>query len=350
MTETRGRELVRVALVGCGALAELYASPELLRLERSGAVRVTALVDTSEGRLGALGARFPGAARLKSIDGLDTGVASAALVCSPVRFHAEQSATLLERGISVLCEKPMARDTGECGRMCAAAAGSGARLAIGHLRRFAPALRLARSWIRSGRLGPVRSVTVEEGGPFEWPAATPSFFDKSVAGGGVFLDVGVHVLDILIWCLGEPSGIRYRDDARGGVEANCLAELEWEGGPSARIRLSRDWRTSGLTRIVCANGELRWRISAPDQLELVSEGLPLQVLRAAVPAPGDPRLPPRTAGAWSGAYGAQLAAFLSGDPDGVCATGGEGARAVAWVARAYSNRENWVQPWTGGVR
>jgi predicted dehydrogenase len=347
MTSSR-QEPLRLAIVGCGALAELYAAPALRSLEARRLVRVTHLVDPAPQRTQALGRTFPGAGQLTGIERLDTSQADAAMVCSPARFHAAQAEVLLRAGLAVLCEKPMAASPAGCAAMNASARVSGRPLAIGHFRRFAPALALVRAWILSGRLGRVRSVQVTEGGPFDWPAATASFFDRASAGGGVFLDVGAHVLDVLFWWLGAPNGLRYRDDAAGGLEANCLAELTWQSGATASVRLSRDWRTPGLTRVLLEGGELRWRMGAPDQIEVLAEGLPMQLVRAAeAPARTDGWGQARPAAGWNTAYAAQLAAFVSlarGQPS-ACATGEEGALAVEWISRGYVQREPWDFPW-----
>lgn len=339
---------VTLALVGCGAIAELGAAPVLAELERRGTVRVAALVDPSPARREALGRRFPAARRLADTTELQPAVAEAALILSPARFHEEQACALLGRGLAVWCEKPMAHTEAGCDAMIAAAEAAQRPLAIGHFRRFAPALRLAREWIRGGRLGRVRTVSVQEGGPFHWPAATGSFFERKSAGGGVFLDVGVHVLDVLFWWLGEPVSASYRDDAAGGLEANCEARFSWQDGATGTVRLSRDWETPGLTIVRGEKGELRWRMSDPDQLEYLAEGLSPQVLKPVNEGgvvPGWQRM--RARASWSTAYGEQLEEFAA-VVRGACepsVPGREGRAAVRWIGRCYAARTHWTQPW-----
>lgn len=330
---------VRLAVVGCGAVAELYAAPALAALAASGHAEVVAAVDPDAARAGRLAARFPGARVLRDAGDVHSADADAALLCSPARFHADQAVLLLGRGLAVWCEKPMADSAAGCAAMVRAASAAGRTLAVGHVRRHAGALGLARAWIRSGRLGAVRRVTVEEGGPFEWPAATPSFFDRRTAGGGVFLDAGVHVLDILFWWLGEPARCAYADDACGNLEANARADFTWADGATAHVHLSREWRTDGVTRVTADSGELVWRIHAPDRLEVALPGLPPQEFRAT----SGPQACP-----WSAAYAAQLRAFvahLAGDAAAHVVTGAEAAVAVAWIERCYNVRTPLAQPW-----
>jgi predicted dehydrogenase len=90
----------------------------------------------------------------------------------------------------------------------------------------------------------VKSFEISEGGQFNWPAQSASFFQKSNSQGGVLADLGVHVLDLLIWWFGMPEKVGYEDDAMGGLEANCRLELEFAGGVSGTVRLSRDTQLS----------------------------------------------------------------------------------------------------------
>jgi predicted dehydrogenase len=54
------------------------------------------------------------------------------------------------------------------------------------------------------------------------------------------MDIGPHVLDLLLWWLGDYEDVTYRDDAMGGVEANCELELRLKSGVSGVVELSRD--------------------------------------------------------------------------------------------------------------
>src|SRR5205807_5343383 len=78
----------------------------------------------------------------------------------------------------------------------------------------------------------------------------PSMFRAE--GGGVRADAGSHVLDLVLWWFGDYQSFRYRDDAMGGVEADCLLELEMRSGAKGRVELSR---TRDLRNSCIINGE-----------------------------------------------------------------------------------------------
>jgi len=266
---------LRVGLVGCGAIVQSSHAPVLRTLAAAGRVAVAAVVDPDVPRREKIGRLFPGARLLAGIEELAAGEIAVAIVASPVRFHAEQTIRLLENGVHVLCEKPLAPTLAEGEAMAAAAARTGRVLAVGLFRRFFPAWEAVAEIIAARTFGALRRFEIQEGGPFNWPAATPSFFDARQAGGGVLLDAGVHVLDSLMWWLGEPAALRYADDAEGGLEATSRLELDYADGP-ARIQgtvlLSRDGKTSNRWTLVFERGTVVWRAGEACALEFRPDG------------------------------------------------------------------------------
>jgi predicted dehydrogenase len=260
---TAGRA-VKIALVGCGSVSFIYHAPALVQLEQSGVVRVGGIFDPDGEAVARLTERFPSARRMSSPD--DLSGMELAIVASPPAFHARQSIDALRAGVTVLCEKPMASSVKEGDAMIAAAAESRGLLAIALVRRFLPATQAIRSILANRMLGELRNVTCFEGGPFRWPARSPSFFDRSQ--GGVLLDVGAHMLDLLIWWLGVPDGVDYEDDAMGGVEANCRFVLRYDSGIRVVGRLSRDWELPNRYLFDCAKGWMSWMPTEPESVQI----------------------------------------------------------------------------------
>lgn len=256
---------VRVALIGCGAVSRNYYAPALSKLAADNLVTVDLLHDPVAHQIMQLKEIFPNAKEMSNFAELDN--VELAIVASPVAYHASQTIDALANGCSVLCEKPMATNLADCQAMIAAAE-HGNILAVGHFRRFVPALRAIKEILDTGVLGKVKSFKLAEGGPFQWPAASSSFFKREQAGGGVFLDLGVHVMDLMLWWFGQPSRVRYADDAMGGVEANCRLVVEFASGMSGTVILSRDWWLSNRYRIDCTKGSLSWKVFETKSLEV----------------------------------------------------------------------------------
>jgi predicted dehydrogenase len=277
---------VPVVLVGCGAVSRLFYAPALRELARHGVLRTVAVVDPAAAARTALATELGARACATLAEGLAAG-AALALIATPPKFHREQTEAAFAAGLDVLCEKPLASSAADGAAMVAAAAHSGRLLAAGHYKRFFPGHRALQALIEKQTFGPLRSVEIAEGGRFGWPAATDSFFRREQTPGGVLLDIGVHVLDLLLWWLGEPVSFTYADDARGGLEANCRFDGEFPGGVRAVMRLSRDWATPQCYVFRFERATVHSRVNASNQLELTFDGVPMTFaaeLRDPVPA------------------------------------------------------------------
>jgi predicted dehydrogenase len=263
---------LKVALVGCGAVARLYYTPALHELEKVRSVQVAALYDPHPGNAARIAQNFPGAARLGELAELARVGVDLAIIASPPRYHAEQAIQLSQSGLSVLCEKPMAATVAEAEAMVEAAGAARRVLAIGLVRRFLPACQTIRSLLAQRVLGEIRSFHFIEGGRFRWPTESTTYFDRSVAIGGVLADIGAHLLDLLVWWIGEPAEVHYADDAMGGTEVNCHIELKMPGGFGGLVRLSRDCELRSRCFIRGSEGWLSWSIDAPEELQLQFKG------------------------------------------------------------------------------
>jgi predicted dehydrogenase len=329
---------VPVALVGCGAVAKLFYTPALHELSRRGELQVVAVCDPAEPARVALAAEFPGARALASCGEAFDG-ARLAIVASPPRWHREQTELAFAAGLDVLCEKPLAGTAADADAMCAAARRAGRRLAAGHYKRFFP----AHQWIKAAAggatpLGALRRIEIAEGGKFTWPAASASFFRRSETPGGVLLDLGVHWLDLLRWWLGDPADFSCEDDAMGGVEANAVVQATWSGGPTARVRLSRDWATENASRFVFERGEARLAVNDANRLDLTLAGLPSPLSAEMRDGATNPQ-----------AFILQLRDVVSAVREGrePAVTGEAGAEALRWVEACYARRQRMALPWLG---
>src|SRR3989304_3336253 len=214
-------KMVKVALIGCGAVSKLYYTPALRELEKSQLLKVTNLVEPNPDSLAQLQKHFPQASPVNNLAELSKLSFDLAIIASPPRHHAEQTIQLLRTGVAVLCEKPMAGTVAEAQVMIETAAKTSNVLAIGLFRRFFPATQTIHNILSRQILGEIESFSFSEGGCFRWPVKSPAYFKKDNSQGGVLMDIGVHSLDLMQWWFGEPTEIYYEDDAMGGIEVNC---------------------------------------------------------------------------------------------------------------------------------
>ncbi len=157
----------------------------------------------------------------------------------------------------------MAVTAADARAMADAATAGGAVLTVGHFRRLFPAVRLIRAALDAGHLGLPVGFDAEEGDAYTWGLATLSNLRKDQGGGGVLIDIGSHVLDLLLYFF--PDGwevLDYRDNALGGVETDCELRLRLTrptGPVEGRVELSRTRRLRSTLRIACERGTLELR-------------------------------------------------------------------------------------------
>ncbi|HEX6902673.1 MAG TPA: Gfo/Idh/MocA family oxidoreductase [Thermoanaerobaculia bacterium] len=226
---------LRLAVVGCGAVAKIHHLPAIALSER---VEAAVLVDADEKRARDLAAQF-GVPEVATDYRDLPGRVDAAVVALPNSLHAPVSVGLLRKGVHVLVEKPMAMTVRECDEMIAAAEDGHATLAVGLDFRFFEGSRFVRDLFRDGLLGEIRRFDLRQGVIPRWPFATDFLLKKEMAGGGVLADFGVHVLDLLLWWLGDWADVEYWDDAQGGIESDCEMRLTMRSGAAGTVEISR---------------------------------------------------------------------------------------------------------------
>jgi predicted dehydrogenase len=335
---------VRLAVVGCGAVTSIHHLPAIAASRRAEAVL---LVDSDRRRAEALARRY-GVSEVATDARAVVGKAEGAIVALPNHLHAPVSIDLLSRGVHVLVEKPMAMSVAEADAMIQAAATWSSRLAVGLEFRHFPGALFVRNLLRDGLLGPIRRFDLRQGVVPRWPFATDFLLRKEMAGGGVLADFGVHVLDLLLWWLGEWAEVDYRDDAAGGIESDCEMELTMRSGCRGAVEVSR---TRNLRNTCLLEGERatlevgvwdpdpRIRLTVGDR-EVALEGRGRRAEGGA--AIGD------QAPTMAGAFVRQVDDFAAAIRDGrePYVTGAEGRRSLALIEACYARRRPLVFPWS----
>ncbi len=338
----------RIILVGCGSIARQLYVPALRVLQDAGLVRVSAIVDPSVNAREIVARSFPRAGQTAALEQTTAPADSLAIIASPSRIHAIQALAAFERGWHVLCENPMASSPTEAAEMVAAAQRHRRILAVNLYKRFFPAARYLRDLCRDGLLGPLVSFSIEEGGPARSPAG-PALFDRTQTPGGVLYDLGVHVFDLLGWWLGDPAGLRYADDAMGGLEANAFVHLEYAKGVTGGIHLSRDWPTAQQQRFVFERGIVTWRVNEAAGLTLQLTGAPSAISGTLV-APRSAisrQVEPCELETNAQCFILQLRNILGAlaGTETLLTDGEDGLHALRLIERCYARRSLVEQPW-----
>ncbi|KPL25198.1 MAG: hypothetical protein AMJ93_00755 [Anaerolineae bacterium SM23_84] len=221
----RSEEKVRLAIIGCGAVAEERYLPAFNLVSN---LALTHIVDLDVERAQDVANRFRIPNCVDDYRAVFDQV-DAVVVATPPKSHARISIDCLNQGLHVLCEKPLATSVEEAQEMINASKQTHTHLAVGMIRRLSWSSQLLNRLVQSGMLGNIRRFDVEEGGEFNWPLRTGHMFQDSNSG-GVLADAGSHIIDLLLWSLGSQRAqlVSCRDDNWGGVEANAIIELTVE--------------------------------------------------------------------------------------------------------------------------
>lgn len=221
-------QTVRWGILGCGDVAEKKSGPALYKADGSELVAVMrrdfAKAQDFARRHGAR--RAYGAVE----DLLADEEVNAIYIATTPDLHREQTIAAARAGKHVLVEKPMAMDTAECDDMIAACRDAGVSLHVAYYRRFYPKFVAAKRLLDSGSIG-----TILGGRLLMCSRATGGGWrvDPTVSGGGHFVDVGSHRLDMLIYLLGdvaEVAGFAENLPGRHSAENDVALTLRMESG------------------------------------------------------------------------------------------------------------------------
>ncbi|MEA3346098.1 MAG: Gfo/Idh/MocA family oxidoreductase [Chloroflexota bacterium] len=250
-------ELLKVGIIGAGGIAHYAHIPGWKNIPEE--VELVAICDIIPKRAERASEEFdiphayPSAEEMLAHHDLDI-----VSVCTYNSAHRKCTITALEAGANVLCEKPIAMNSGEAEEMIAAAERTGKTLMVGQNHRFDPESQAAKRFIEDGLLGEVyygEATNMRRRGIPGWGV----FHIKKYSGGGPLIDIGVHSLDLVLWLMGNPepvavSGITYqkfgkREDVAvtwGGewnreefdVEDMAVGLIRLENGASIVLRVS----------------------------------------------------------------------------------------------------------------
>jgi predicted dehydrogenase len=242
------QEIVKLGVIGCGAIAEFAYLPAAQHL--TGA-KIVALADKNIARARLLGERFGITACVDDYHQLPADL-DGVIIALPHDWHGPVSKEFLSRGVAVLVEKPLALTVAEAKEVIATAHANKTLLQVGQIYRFCSRAQMVKRAIDQGWIGDLRSFSLEGNFADTNPMASGFAWDKKRSGGGTLMDVGTLVLDLLMWWFGEPVKVEYRDDSAGGVECDCELNLEFKnprGTVSGKVILSRLRKLRDIVRI-----------------------------------------------------------------------------------------------------
>ena len=221
---------MKIGIIGCGTIANAAHMPSYANNPKAEMVYFCDLIpEKAEAAREKYGA--PGAKVVTDYhEVLNDPEVQAVSVCTPNYMHAQIAIDAMRAGKDVLCEKPAARTYAEALEMQKVQHETGRILNIGVVNRFNDAVNIIKKYIDSGKLGEVFHVYVSFRAHRSIPGLGGAFTTKAIAGGGALIDWGVHYLDIVMYCCGDPKPLTVSGEAfsRLGVDMkNYVYESMW---------------------------------------------------------------------------------------------------------------------------
>lgn len=132
-------------------------------------------------------------------------------ICTPHHLHHPYALRALRAGKHVFIEKPMANTVEECEQINQAAKENGLTVGIGHHQRYFPHMKRFRELLQDGAIGELRQINDRLVVDNQWSKRAQWWKQKSTAGGGGLMNIGVHQIDRCLWLVGQlPTNVYAR--------------------------------------------------------------------------------------------------------------------------------------------
>ena len=181
--------------------------------------------------------------------------------CLPHHLHAPITISALEKGIHVICEKPMATTVAEAEAMIAAANKSGARLEIIFQNRYNPSTAAIKNALATGELGQVKGgwLRVTWHRDEDYYAQSKWRGRLNTEGGGAVINQAIHTFDLMNYFLGDPIRVdaSIANRAHPSIEVEDMAEgliTYVNASISFYVNTYHPYNAPVELEIVCENG------------------------------------------------------------------------------------------------
>lgn len=197
---------LKVAIVGCGKIADCNHVPGYLGCENAEIVALCDIVPEKMDKM-AKTHKLEDAAKFNSLEELiAANCVDAVSICTPNDCHRPQTIAALKAGLHVLCDKPMAFNTDQCTEMMQVATEAGKVLHINHSWHYMEVSNKIREMIAEGRIGEFRSAvctSICQLPPnIAWSPGA-DWFVQAKHEGSLVQDIAVHLGELMQWVSGK---------------------------------------------------------------------------------------------------------------------------------------------------
>lgn len=224
---------VRLGIIGMGRMGLTHFSI----INTHPDVEITALTDTSSIILDMMKKYLPDIAMFTDYtEMMKSGIVDAIIVCTPSSLHYPICKLAYEENISVFCEKPFTTDENKAEELAILFEKKGLVNQVGYVYRFDPVFKTVKTLLTSGIIGKIchinaqfLSATISKASSEKgWRASREN-------GGGCVYEMGSHVIDLLEFIMGTPTGVVGSQTGHvfsEAVEDVCDVQLKYQEIPA----------------------------------------------------------------------------------------------------------------------
>ena len=170
-------------------------------------------------------------------------------VATPHPMHHDYTVRCLEKGVAVVCEKPLALNAGQSMQMIGAARDTGAFLLEGMWIRYLPSIRRVLTLLEEEKIGKIQSVTANMS--YRAPRNKNNRFYNPDLGGGSLLDLGIYPVYLAVLLLGEPDRIQATALlSPKGIDTSCAVTLVYEAKRAYALAESSITKETDKTAVI----------------------------------------------------------------------------------------------------
>lgn len=237
---------LRAGIVGCGTIARRHAE-QLVELGED----VSAVADINPDARRTFAADFGATDAYEDYERMiEDADLDFVVVAVPNALHADCAVAALDADIDVFVEKPIAHTLEDARRIEAAERDSEGTVMVGFVKAFEPWFEDVRRRVRRGDLGAIYDVDASYVRRRGIPQLGSWFTRKDVAGGGVLIDAGVHVLHLALSALDFPDveTVSGSTEAHFGTKSDYTYLRMWGGGPVEDATFDTEDYARGIVR------------------------------------------------------------------------------------------------------
>jgi len=253
---------LKVGMIGVGSVAQLFHLDHWKELEAEGAVELAAVCDIIPERVEMVAKKWEVSKTYTNYKTmLKQGDFDIIDICTQNRLHCSMTIDALKTGANVLCEKPMAMNSKEGEKMIAAAKETDGRV-LG----FGGALEPYDGRFFPGEIYFAEAQYLRRRGIPGWG----KFHIKRESAGGPLIDIGVHMLDLMIWLMGSPKPLSVTGHvSRKFGDREDLCNKEW-GVPYPPKEFDVEDHAVAFIRLdggIALNIEVSWAANIPRDIQ-----------------------------------------------------------------------------------